>query len=92
MPSISYPLEAQGLKPPADIKEDTQCKIYSYRSCVFHFFSLAKSFQQSYIESGGTTASFCNKVFASWDYCISDENTAKIKSQNIVQTVKVWAW
>lgn len=50
--------------------------------------NLAKSFQQSYIEGGGTTSSFCNKVFASWDYCISDENTAKIKSQNIVQTVK----
>lgn len=57
----------------------------------FVFVSLAKSFQQSYIESGGTTSSFCNKVFASWDFCISDENTANIKSQNIVQTVKVCA-
>lgn len=50
--------------------------------------NLAKNFQQSYIESGGTSSSFCNKVFASWDYCICDENTAKIKSQSIVQTVK----
>ena len=52
-------------------------------------FSLAKNFEESYIESGGTSSSFCNKVFASWDYCISDENTAKVKSQNIVQTVRV---
>ena len=58
----------------------------------FVFFSLANNFQQSYIESGGTSASFCNKVFASWDYCICDENTAKVKSQNIVQTVKVCAF
>lgn len=56
---------------------------------LLFLFSLAKNFQQSYIESGGTSASFCNKVFASWDYCICDENTAKIKSQSIVQTVKV---
>ena len=52
-------------------------------------FSLAKNFEESYIESGGTSSSFCNKIFASWDYCISDENTAKVKSQNIVQTVRV---
>ena len=52
-------------------------------------FSLAKNFEESYIESGGSSSSFCNKVFASWDYCISDENTAKVKSQNIVQTVRV---
>ena len=58
---------------------------------LLFLFSLAKNFQQSYIESGGTSSSFCNKVFASWDYCICDENTAKIKSQNIVQTVKVCA-
>ncbi|XP_058971095.2 transmembrane channel-like protein 7 [Pocillopora verrucosa] len=61
---------------------------YFFGSLLLMVRNLAKSFQQSYIESGGTTASFCNKVFASWDYCISDENTAKIKSQNIVQTVK----
>lgn len=59
---------------------------------TFVFFSLAKNFQQSYIESGGTSSSFCNKVFASWDYCICDENMAKVKSQNIVQTVKVCAF
>lgn len=56
--------------------------------CLFCCFSLAKRFQESYIESGGAS-SFCNKAFASWDFCISDENAAKVKSQNIVQTVRV---
>lgn len=62
---------------------------YFFGSLLLMVRNLAKSFQQSYIESGGTSSSYCNKVFASWDYCISDENTAKIKSQNIVQIVKV---
>ncbi|KAL9956729.1 hypothetical protein ACROYT_G038252 [Oculina patagonica] len=61
---------------------------YFFCSLLLMVRNLAKSFQQSYIDSGGTTSSFCNKVFASWDFCISDENTANIKSQNIVQTVK----
>ena len=65
---------------------------YSWNNKFWFFvilFSLAKNFEESYIESGGTSSSFCNKVFASWDYCISDENAAKVKSQNIVQTVRV---
>ncbi|KAJ7371092.1 Transmembrane channel-like [Desmophyllum pertusum] len=62
--------------------------IYFFISLLLMVRNLAKSFQQSYIESGGTSSSYCNKVFASWDFCISDENTAKVKSQNIVQTVK----
>ncbi|PFX22961.1 transmembrane channel-like protein 7 [Stylophora pistillata] len=61
---------------------------YFFGSLLLMVRNLAKSFQQSYIEGGGTTSSFCNKVFAAWDYCISDENTAKIKSQSIVQIVK----
>ena len=33
--------------------------------------------------------SFSNKVFASWDYCIINENTAKVKAQNILKDIKV---
>lgn len=61
---------------------------YFFLSLILMVRNLAKNFEESYIESGGTSSSFCNKVFASWDYCISDENTAKVKSQNIVQTVR----
>ena len=51
--------------------------------------SLAKNFQQSYIEGGGQFYSFCNKVFASWDFCITDEKTAKIRSQNFINDIEV---
>lgn len=63
--------------------------IASHQLLLWLCFSLARSFQESYIESGGTSSSFCNKIFASWDFCICDENTAKVKSQNIVQTIRV---
>ena len=63
------------------------CKTVNFGFVIL--FSLAKNFQESHIETGGTSSAFCNKIFASWDYCISDENTAKVKSQNIVQTVRV---
>lgn len=61
---------------------------YFFVSLLLMVRNLARSFQESYIESGGTSTSFCNKIFAAWDYCISNENTAKVKSQNIVQTVR----
>ncbi|KAK2571995.1 Transmembrane channel-like protein 7 [Acropora cervicornis] len=61
---------------------------YFFVSLLLMVRNLARSFQESYIESGGTSTSFCNKVFASWDYCISNENTAKVKSQNIVQSIR----
>ena len=53
------------------------------------FSSLAKNFQQSYIEGGGQFYSFCNKAFASWDFCITDEKTAKIRSQNFINDIEV---
>ena len=52
-------------------------------------FSLAKNFQQSYIEGGGQFYSFCNKTFASWDFCITDGKTARIRSQNFFNDIEV---
>ncbi|XP_046854869.1 transmembrane channel-like protein 7 isoform X2 [Xenia sp. Carnegie-2017] len=60
---------------------------YLFLSLLLMVSSLAKNFQQSYIEGGGQFHSFCNKVFASWDFCITDEKTAKIKSQNFTKDV-----
>ncbi|EDO48330.1 predicted protein [Nematostella vectensis] len=61
---------------------------YFFFSLLLMVNNLTKSFQESYIEGGGTFYSYCNKAFASWDYCIDDENTARVKSQNIVQDIK----
>ena len=47
-------------------------------------FSLAENVQQSYIEGGGQFYFLCNKAFASWDFCITDEKKARIRSQNLL--------
>ncbi|KXJ26662.1 transmembrane channel-like protein 7 [Exaiptasia diaphana] len=60
---------------------------YFFVSLLMMVKNLTQSFEESYIEGGGTFYSYCNKVFASWDYCIEDENTANVKSQNIYQDI-----
>ena len=76
----------------------TQIAYYVHLPLLIHVlvwclhFSLSTSFQQSYIEGGGTFYSYCNKAFASWDYCTMDENAAKIKHQSIVQDINVSLW
>ncbi|XP_028413133.1 transmembrane channel-like protein 7 [Dendronephthya gigantea] len=61
---------------------------YLVLSLLLMVSSLAKNFQQSYIEGGGQFYSFCNKAFASWDFCITDEKTAKIRSQNFFNDIE----
>ncbi|CAB3988804.1 transmembrane channel 7 [Paramuricea clavata] len=61
---------------------------YLLLSLLLMVSSLAKNFQQSYIEGGGQFYSFCNKAFASWDFCITDEKTAKIRSQNFINDIE----
>ncbi|XP_031555881.1 transmembrane channel-like protein 7 [Actinia tenebrosa] len=60
---------------------------YFFISLLLMIKNLTKSFQESYIEGGNKFYSYCNKVFAAWDYCISEENTANVKCQNIVQDI-----
>jgi len=45
--------------------------------------NLAHGFTESIIESGGFFYSYCNKVFASWDYCITNEKAVQLK-QNCI--------
>lgn len=60
---------------------------YFLLSLILMMRNLSANFQESYIEGGGSFYSFCNKAFASWDYCTMDENAAKIKHQSIVQDI-----
>ena len=53
------------------------------------FCSFSTGFTDSVIESGGLFYSFCNKVFASWDYCITSEKAADLKKKNIHQDIQV---
>lgn len=51
--------------------------------------SLAQGFTESIIESGGFFYSYCNKVFASWDYCITDEKAVLLKNNVIYKDFEV---
>ncbi|XP_020912687.2 transmembrane channel-like protein 7 [Exaiptasia diaphana] len=58
---------------------------------IFSFFfmisNLMSNLKESYIESDGIFSSSANKVFAAWDYCISDDNSAEHKHDVFVQEV-----
>ena len=59
-------------------------------SCRFvSLISLAQGFTESIIESGGFFYSYCNKVFASWDYCITDEKAVLLKNNVIYKDFEV---
>lgn len=58
---------------------------------IFSFFfmisNLMSNLKESYIESDGIFSSYANKVFAAWDYCISDENSAEHKHDVFTQEI-----
>ena len=51
--------------------------------------SFSASFTETVVESGGIFYSYCNKVFASWDYCIFNDKAASLKKKNIYQDLQV---
>ena len=62
---------------------------YFVLSLILMLNNLATSFQSTFIDSGGSFQSYCNKVFASWDYCICDRNTADFKRSYIAQEINI---
>ena len=47
--------------------------------------SFSKRFTESILENGDSFQSYCNKVFASWDYCITNDKAAELKKNVIYQ-------
>ncbi|KAK3756000.1 hypothetical protein QZH41_013187 [Actinostola sp. cb2023] len=69
------------------VNDPRPAQTYFFVSLLLMVKNLTKSFEESYIEGGGTFYSYCNKVFGAWDFCIEDENTANVKKQNIFQDI-----
>jgi len=61
---------------------------YLIVSLIVLVHNFSTGFTDSVIESGGLFYSFCNKVFASWDYCITSEKAADLKKKNIHQDIQ----
>ena len=57
--------------------------------CIY-LHSFSEGFTESVIENGGVFYSYSNKIFASWDYCITSDKAAGLKKKNIYQDFQVW--
>lgn len=52
-------------------------------------FRSAAGFKRKLIQDEDRFQSFCNKVFAGWDFCITNENAARLKRSSLLYELKV---
>ncbi|KAK7913571.1 hypothetical protein WMY93_013782 [Mugilogobius chulae] len=48
----------------------------------------ATGFKRNLVQDEDRFQSFCNKIFAGWDFCITNENAAKLKSSSLLYELK----
>ena len=48
------------------------------------------SYKTNYVSGQNFQKSFFTKVFCSWDYALTEKNSAAMKSKNIYQDLMVW--
>jgi hypothetical protein len=56
---------------------------------VFLFFSMADSYRENYIYAGDDFSFYISKVFCTWDYGITDSESATLKQKSIFNDFKV---
>ncbi|XP_059510188.1 transmembrane channel-like protein 7 isoform X3 [Stegostoma tigrinum] len=68
---------------------------YFMATCFYILLSLfwvvkraVEGFKQSFIRSEDRFQSFCNKIFAGWDFCITDQHAAKLKHSSLQYELK----
>ncbi|XP_065181128.1 transmembrane channel-like protein 7 isoform X2 [Sycon ciliatum] len=52
-------------------------------SLLLLVFSMAKAYRESYVQDSGGLYSYSNKTFGAWEFTITDESTARLKSISI---------
>ncbi|GAA6068340.1 transmembrane channel-like protein 7, partial [Tachysurus ichikawai] len=48
----------------------------------------AAGFRRKLIQDEDRFQSFCNKIFAGWDFCITNENAARLKHSSLLYELK----
>ncbi|XP_077574878.1 transmembrane channel-like protein 7 isoform X1 [Stigmatopora nigra] len=48
----------------------------------------ATGFKRSLVQDEDRFQSFCNKIFAGWDFCITNENAARLKSSSLLYELR----
>ncbi|KAL4624511.1 nodal modulator 1-like [Arapaima gigas] len=61
---------------------------YLFLSLVWIVKRSAAGFKQNLIQDEDRFQSFCNKIFAGWDFCITNENAARLKRSSLLYEIK----
>lgn len=64
--------------------------IWTYQFLIWLFNSRsATGFKRNLVQDEDRFQSFCNKIFAGWDFCITNENAAKLKRSSLLYELRV---
>ncbi|XP_019905338.1 transmembrane channel-like protein 7 [Esox lucius] len=61
---------------------------YLFLSLIWIVKRSASGFKRNLVQDEDRFQSFCNKIFAGWDFCIVDENTARLKRSSLHYELK----
>ncbi|XP_066546008.1 BOS complex subunit NOMO1 [Amia ocellicauda] len=61
---------------------------YLFLSLIWIVKRSVAGFKQNLVQDEDRFQSFCNKIFAGWDFCITDENAAKLKRSSLLYELK----
>ncbi|KAJ8246015.1 hypothetical protein GJAV_G00262740 [Gymnothorax javanicus] len=61
---------------------------YLFLSLIWIVKRSATGFKRNLVQDEDRFQSFCNKIFAGWDFCITNENAAKLKRNSLLYELK----
>ncbi|GAA6220279.1 nodal modulator 1-like [Lates japonicus] len=61
---------------------------YLFLSLIWIVKRSAAGFKRNLIQDEDRFQSFCNKIFAGWDFCITNENAAKLKRSSLLYELR----
>ncbi|KAI7810483.1 transmembrane channel-like protein 7 isoform X1 [Triplophysa rosa] len=63
--------------------------LYLLLSLIWIVKRSASGFKRKLIQDEDRFQSFCNKIFAGWDFCITNENAARLKRSSLLYELKM---
>lgn len=69
--------------------EELNCNILTDRFLMTFSSRSATGFKRNLVQDEDRFQSFCNKIFAGWDFCITNENAAKLKRSSLLYELRV---
>ncbi|XP_056891025.1 BOS complex subunit NOMO1 [Takifugu flavidus] len=61
---------------------------YLFLSLIWIVKRSATGFKRNLVQDADRFQSFCNKIFAGWDFCITNENAAKLKRSSLLYELR----